>query len=734
MAQRNKDTESKRIKPFVKKGEMLGYASALKEKGLYPPRLHNRKDHNDNDRKPTATPYLLIPAMAGDNGSRPLANSQVFHSQGIWLEDLIGNVITTPVIGNQYVIKCRVLNIGAFASYGGLADFYLEKPELFNALAGMPAAILPAFGRTGFSVLPGEYKDIKCPHNWHPKSPDDLLSSILVQVYDPISGDNIISRFDARIDRHVGRHDFTSDFYVRDWTVSAGMHDLGSEPSTYPQFYVRSDVWNRRNNDPGPFVNDQPTNQDPQAGNGAAGDNFMFARISRNNATNEESVKAHFLFAEFGTGSPYIDCSAAPDPEVTFLPGETSKIIFLPWHLHPTSSQHLCIGVQVYSAADSYMPPGLLGYTPGWPTTDLMVINDNNKAQKNIKVWDGIAEEAGMHFAMIFNNATFLRDFELSFSTSQETMRRFNNARIMLHGSDQMIRLTEKGTLKVANMLPGERRWITFSYDGFSASAGETLEVLFNEVVNNKIVNGFCFHIKEADPMNAMGSTLQQQLAAFSRLEAMGVKQAEKGIFICKRLLEEKPNAEKYLQTLPGISQLLMASTDQMSQLFGGLKDSFDVWENIRLLGTFKDAGAVSKAIALHQKLLNQLDTWQTIAIKSKGDEAGILFTVRLQKEVYCREQLVTGYSFPELLRETDMFIKSYSIRKVTNKDYPGLVSYSLQAFKTTVELNNTLILRQRLQDLERSLKGSLTGIQKAHEAFLNDVLQMAASKKNLCG
>ena len=68
----NKNTKSS--KPFVKEGTTLNFAKALKEKGLWPPRLH-RKGENDNDgKKPTATPFLLIPSTFNDNGSRPLPN------------------------------------------------------------------------------------------------------------------------------------------------------------------------------------------------------------------------------------------------------------------------------------------------------------------------------------------------------------------------------------------------------------------------------------------------------------------------------------------------------------------------------------------------------------------------------------------------------------------------------------------------------------------------------------
>lgn len=720
MSEHKTETRPSRVKPFVKKGATLGFAKDLKEKGLWPPRLHDRKDHNNNDKKPTATPFLIIPASTTDNGTRPLPNSEVFHSPSIWLEDTLGNMIATPVVGNTYFIKCRIINLGAFASYGGLVDFYLEKPSVFNALAGTTGS-LPAFGRSGFSILPGNYIDIKCPTAWNPVNQTDLEVGILVQAFDPFT-DMWTSKFDARNDRHVGRHDLTSDFYVRDWTLSSSLHDSGAEPSADPQFYLRSDVWNRRSSNPGSFVNDQATNQDPQAGNGAAGDNFMFARISRNNASTTESVKAHFLFAEFGTGSPYINCSPSPDPSVTFLPGETTKLISQPWHLHPSSSTHLCIAVQVYSDADTFMPPGLLGYTPGWPTTDLMVINDNNKAQRNINVWDGVPEEPGMHFAMIFNSATFIRDFELSIIASDQTIRHFTNAKVMVHGSDRYARLSEKSSITIPNMLPGERRWIVFSYDSFTPANGESMQIMFNELSGSNILNGFGMEFRALNKKEAVPSLVQNQLSAFTRMESMQIKSAEKGIALCRRILEDKSDQVNYFKSLPEFSHILLSAVTEMSAAFGGLKDEFGVLENARTLSSYKDEKIILKAIAHHQMLLNQLDAWQTTVIKSRGDEASVLFTVRLQKELYSKGHLFECGMFHDFIKETNGFISNYSMRKVTNKEYPEFMNKLIHYFNLTVEMTGNKILNGRLKDLQESLHGSVPGIQKTHLAFLNDL------------
>src|SRR5207247_7393877 len=176
--------------------------------------------------------------------------------------------------------------------------------------------------------------------------------------------------------------------YVRDWTDSPTSGDTGVEPSTHPVFYATSDVWNRRGTLPGSFPNDQPENE--SAGNGLldVGDNWAFARLRRNQAAAApQTGTAHFLVSKLGTGSNYVDASSAdpdvtfpdPDPTVTFNPADLGPFITTAyhWHLAPVSSTHLCLAVEITGSNDPFVPPSLLGRAPGWPTTDLAVLNDN---------------------------------------------------------------------------------------------------------------------------------------------------------------------------------------------------------------------------------------------------------------------------------------------------------------------------------------------------------------------
>ena len=710
------------VKPFVKAGEQLGYVAVLKKKGLWPPRLHNPKDNNNHDRR-AVTPYLVIPAFPGDNGARPAPDSLVFHNRGVWLEDaaMPGVPVDFPQLGKEFLVKCRIVNLGATGSYGGLADFYFNKPATFTADAASNIA-LPALGHTGFSVLQGQMVVVTCPHKWKPTSAADLAGSFVVHAFDPFT-DMINARYDARHDRHVGRHDFSSDFYVRDWTDSAALHDQGQEPSSNPVFYHTSDIWNRRSDTPGPFVNDQPENQNPQAGAGSAGDNWVFARVSRNSAQTEEKVFAHFLFAEFGTGSPYQDCSSDPDPSVVFLVGETSKTLSLKWHLHPSSSTHLCLGVQVYSEADPYLTPGLLGYTPGWPT-DMMVVSDNNKAQRNMAVWDGTPDAAIELHAMIFNAATFVRNMQLDIRMSSDSAAKLLNARISTAGAPEMKAFQANTLHTLSNMLPGERRWVTLSADGINAKEGEVLTVYFNELENKTILNGYALEIRPTTTDAFYAATLRTQADVFYRLaEGFGIKKAGEGAALSRKLAE-RHELKDYLRGLPQMLEMLRGSFNAFSEQQGGAKDVFQSESLFRLLSEPSRNGNVNKILGVHNRLLRKLDAWLSMAQMSKGDLGSILFTVRLQHDLFSRPVFRSSPEFAGLIKMSDDFIARFR-GDVAN--YVPMVRELMGVFKLslTQARNRTTVVVSRLEALRGALESNNAAyVQKAHLDFLNALLQ----------
>jgi hypothetical protein len=193
---------TKRVRP----GELLGYMDRLKHKDLWPLSKipYRRKDL-------IVTPYLVVAAAPGDDGARPLPSQLALHNASVQILDSAGTPVTSPVAGTTYTLRCTVINLGATAAYGGLANFYVAQPSDFDAAARTPRALMKVLGYTGFVVLPSRSATITCPRSWTPSTDLEAISSVLAHVYDPFF-DPLIRSFDARNDRHVGRQDTIPDF------------------------------------------------------------------------------------------------------------------------------------------------------------------------------------------------------------------------------------------------------------------------------------------------------------------------------------------------------------------------------------------------------------------------------------------------------------------------------------------------------------------------------------------
>lgn len=196
-----------KVHPFVKPGESLGYVVALKQRDNWPPKWQG---YTARDREHTATPYLVVPATPGDIGIRPLPTNEALFNNGIEIVDNGGNVVSEPVPGNTYQLRCWANNLGAKDACGGMAEFYIGEAMKFDALAASPGSTMPIFGFTGFTAQPGVIR-ITCPKLWTPADAKEATSSIVVAVYDPFI-DRVISPFNAISDRHIGRRDFIPDF------------------------------------------------------------------------------------------------------------------------------------------------------------------------------------------------------------------------------------------------------------------------------------------------------------------------------------------------------------------------------------------------------------------------------------------------------------------------------------------------------------------------------------------
>lgn len=521
------------------------------------------------------------------------------------------------------------------------------------------------------------------------------------------------------------------DFYVRDWTDSPASGDNGAEPSTHPQFYVSSDVWNRRGTLPGGFANDQPENEDAGNGAGNVGDNWAFARIRRKAAAaaGTQNVTAHFLVSKFGTGSAYVD-STSGDPNVTFVDPDPS-IVFnaadvgpmtagpVKWHLGAIASTHLCMAVEITGPNDPFVPPSLLGNTPGWPTTDLRVINDNNKAQRNMGLSTTPARGVGAsdcYFAIVRNAATFPRDLELHYDAGAAVAKSFKGAAIEVAGAKETS-FAGSGVLTLPGMQPGENRWIGLRFPAVAGKAGQILAVNFHELVEGVAVNGFAIGARLGTDDEVIREKLQRHRSELTRLVGSGVEKAAESAALAAKLAASKEiPPEAYVHFVAGQLGVLKLGIGSLADVAA----LFRLGASLAALAKAVKAGNFGAVAVSHDCLLSRIDSALTMQQLAGGDVANILHNVRWQQDLFRTLPRLSGTECaPKLVQGSENFVHAYGIRKATNRDYPKLVRGQLECLTTTAQKFQDDELLERVRDIEQNLGGDLAKLQKAHQDYL---------------
>jgi hypothetical protein len=515
----------------------------------------------------------------------------------------------------------------------------------------------------------------------------------------------------------------SDDYYVRDWTDSASSGDDGAEPSTHAKFYVSSDVWNRRGTLTGaPFANDQPDNKDAGNGAGIIGDNWAFARVRRNASGDSGSVTAHFVVSPLGTGSNYADDStvpgldmSAPDPPaLDFAAGETGPKITVPyhWHLDPVVSTHLCLAVQIDSANDHPLDPPLAGHAPGWGSgTDLKVLNDNNKAQRNMHLSTtpatGIGGMAG-DWAIIHNAATFTRDFQLRYDVRNPFGER---ARIRVAGGDDKMR-RDGDTLILPRMRPGENRWLEVSLPADALHENETKDIGFYELKNGNVVNGFAIGIRGGSMDDAIRYALTNLASVFTRLGTLYGSAAA-----TKLGIEAQAQSEKKLDDA-GFGAFIKSATPLIERSLADLDkaagddDPFD---------TKSLARGLTSPVAV-TTLNNALDSRITRIELAKGNAADIPQTVRWQADLLASPKLANLPCAAKIANDARALDAAFDARKATWRDYPSFVRNSSDCLGAAAKLAGADI-RSNLDIIERSPADAVR-LQKAHSDILNKLAE----------
>jgi hypothetical protein len=512
-----------------------------------------------------------------------------------------------------------------------------------------------------------------------------------------------------------------SDFYVRDWTDSPTSGDNGAEPSTHPVFYLTSDVWNRRQNSPGGFnASDQPQNEYPKMGPANAGRNFGFCRIRRNAGGSAATVTAHFLVSPFGCGSPYQNADTNPDLSVAFAAADLVKTPSngYEWHIGPTMTDHLCFAVEITGPADPPASPSLLGHTPGWPTTDLMVLNDNNKAQRNMYPPPSNGNGNATYHAMIRNGATFRRDLVLRYRVEPRVLKQLGKLAIGVVG-ERGSKSRGEGELVLAGMEPGERRWVSVTVPARNGTGRTPLPILFEEVVGTAVVNGFAIAPVPSSAAVAIRDNLELHGNRFLRLaEAFGFAEGKRQSADARKLARQKTiTAAAYLAFLRRHLGGMNAAVAQLTAKAGA--DPFGLKPALARLKKAVAAGSAPDALPSHATYLNGLDAMLTMLQLEDGDPACVLHNVEWQRELYSTARVLAALEASKtVVRASNEFQRGFEGRKFGPEQFPKHAKRLLPAYRETAEAVPKLRLGPLVDELEKSL-GSAAAAQRAHRQVL---------------
>ena len=517
-----------------------------------------------------------------------------------------------------------------------------------------------------------------------------------------------------------------NDVFVRDWTDSPTSFDTGVEPSIRPAFWAGPDVWNRRGTGAGAFPNDQPSNEPAGNGVGNVGDNWAFARIRRRQAdpaSGPVAATAHFLVSPLGTGSNFLDASSAdpdvsfpdPDPTVSFAAADAGPITTTAfhWHLNPVASTHLCLAVEISSPGDRFAGQSLRGRAPGWPDQDLEILDDNNKAQRNMGLSTtparGVEAAETCVCAIVHNGATFRRDMEIGYALDPGLVKR--ETAVTLDGLGvRRTKAKATGKLTLKGMAPGENRWVGVSFIPPSGRAGEIARVDFSELLDGAAINGFSLGTRLAGAKEALAHTIERHRSVFTRLLTLGHDQAEVEIKAARAALRKPPTPAAWVA---GVRERF----DAIAELFAAAGADKARIDTVRKLLDGKPADA---QVALGC-LLERADIALTMTLLAGGSRADVLQTARWQAELFNLGKPFAGDPAAAGVAEpTTKFIDAYGARKAGDEDYVALLREALQALATLKQQGDRAVFEELLDGLRKAVEGGdATSAQGAHRAVL---------------
>jgi hypothetical protein len=335
-----------------------------------------------------------------------------------------------------------------------------------------------------------------------------------------------------------------------------------------------------------------------------------------------------------------------------------------------------------------------------------MVLNDNNKAQRNMGVYPASGSGPMSFYALIHNAALIARDLELAYELDPVAARYVRELELAEIGG----RATSSklgGSLVLRGMEPGENRWIRISMPA-SASAKVPLPLYFRELHERTPVNGFGIAPQQLPLKEAAAANVEFHGEVLTRagalLQVAGATAA--GGHARRARIDARSYPVLLRRHLAVLGKVAEAS------LAGDRRDRLGIAASYALLER-----AVGRKVAelpnAHSNLLHALDAGMTMLQKSRGDTADIVQTIDWMVAVARQLKLRTAEQLAAPSRD---FVRRYEKGTAGADAYPAYVRRLLP----TLELiaRSKPAVRGPLAEIRDNL-GRPAELQQAHRSFV---------------
>ena len=329
--------------------------------------------------------------------------------------------------------------------------------------------------------------------------------------------------------------------------------------------------------------------------------------------------------------------------------------------------------MEISSADDPYVGQSLRGRAPGWPGQDLEILDDNNKAQRNMGL--SVTAARGVEsceialYGLVHNAATVTRDLVLEYEVPPSVRERIKRITIEAAGVRRAA-AKARGQIILEGMEPGENRWLGVTFTPPTGRPGEIDVVHIFEMAGAAAVNGFSLGTRLGSPREALGHAIERHRSVFTRMQhGRGIDGAQIEADAAAAALRKMPTPARWVSRL----QDRWDAIEEMFAAAAGADDPLSVTAAAKKVRSALTKPPVDALVCLCA-LLERTDLTLTLHQLAVGDRADILQTARWQAELFARPPLNKDPAGAVLAQTAETFVDAYGARRADHDDYTAML------------------------------------------------------------